>query len=107
MGSSVVTVGAAREHASQFDDATLGIEIVEFGRGRLALDGLDDVDLMVCARSDLRKMGHDQHLMFRADTSQCLPDGERSLATDTGIDLIEDHGFGGAADNQLQGEHDA
>ena len=97
------------QHAGNLVDPLFCIEFLESAHGRGPLGRLlFDPKVMMPASSDLRQMGHTEHLPIAAQIAQHLSDGVGDIASDSGIDLIEHQGgdAAGACCSRRDGQAD-
>jgi len=84
----VISVISA-EHADQLGDHVGLGELDDGGAGGIGGGVLDNREVTIAKRSDLREVRDAQQLPGLTDRAQPLADRARRMATDTSIDLIE------------------
>src|SRR5881394_1193917 len=87
-------VGAlAAEHAANLFNHILAVEALYAGRRALTAQVLLDAEVGRGERGDLRKVGDAEDLAALAESAQSLADDAGGLATNPGVDLVEDQGL--------------
>jgi hypothetical protein len=88
-----------------------GVERQHLGRDAFALADvvLDDPEMLVGARRDLRRVGDGEHLRLGGEPREPLADRVRDRAADAAVDLVEHQGRRGVAlgERHFQREQEA
>src|SRR6185437_10512379 len=75
------------EHLGELDDPAFVVQSLDRGDGPPVALTLGDLEMRVRIGSDLREVGHAQHLVVARKGPQRTPDGIRAATADARVDL--------------------
>ena len=95
------------QHPGQLGDPGAVVEHQHAAAGHRPVVALDDKQVAVGERRDLRQVRHDDDLVAAGQHRQAAAYLDRRLAADPGVDLVEDHQRHrvGAGEHHLDGQH--